>query len=182
MHVSLDGFVAGGNGEMDWIKLGDEMWEYVETITKAADTALYGEVTYHMMEDYWPTVADKPNATKHDIEHAHWANAASKIVFSKTLQKTNWEGTRIVRDNIAQEMATLKNQPGKNLLMLGSPTLAHSFMELDLIDEFRLNINPIIIGKGKPLFKDVGKKINLKLFAEKKFENGVLALQYERIQ
>jgi dihydrofolate reductase len=182
MHVSLDGFVCGPNGEMDWIKLGDEMWDYVTTITDAADTALYGQVTYHMMEDYWPTAADKPNATKHDIEHAHWVNAASKIVFSKTLQKTNWEGARIVRANIAEEMATLKNQPGKNLLMLGSPTLAHSFMELDLIDEFRLNINPIVIGKGKPLFKDIGKKIDLKLIAEKKFENGVLALRYDRIK
>src|ERR1700691_6152743 len=108
MHVSLDGFVAGPKGEMDLIQLGDEMWEYVETITAASDTALYGEVTYHMMEEYWPTAAERPGATKHDIEHGRWANAATKIVFSKTLTKTNWEGTRIVRDNIAAEMQKLK--------------------------------------------------------------------------
>jgi dihydrofolate reductase len=179
MHVSLDGFVAGPKGEMDWIQLGDEMWEYVETITAASDTALYGEVTYHMMEDYWPTAAERPGATKHDIEHGRWANAATKIVFSKTLTKTNWEGTRIVRDNIAAEMQKLKAEPGKNLLMLGSPTLAHSFMNLGLFDELRLNINPVVLGEGKPLFKDVKNKINLKLTDEKAFSTGVAALNYQ---
>jgi dihydrofolate reductase len=179
MHVSLDGFVAGPQGEMDWIKLGDEMWEYVETITGSADTALYGEVTYHMMEEYWPTAAERPGATKHDIEHGKWANAATKIVFSKTLTQTNWVGTRIVRDDIVTEIQKLKAEQGKNLLMLGSPTLAHSFMDLGLFDELRLNINPIILGEGKPLFKDIKTKINLKLAGEKTFSTGVVALNYE---
>jgi dihydrofolate reductase len=163
MHVSLDGFVCGPNGEMDWIMLGDEMWDYVTKITDSADIALFGEVTYHMMEDYWPTAADKPNASKHDIE-VHWA------------------GARIVRDHIVEEMQKLKDLPGKNLLMLGSPSLAHSFMELGLIDEYRLNINPLVIGSGKLLFRDIKQKMNLKLIGEKTFSTGVVALHYDLIK
>ena len=87
MHVSLDGFVAGVNGEMDWIRLGDEMWSYVESITNEADTAIYGEVTYHMMEEYWPHAAEMPNASEHDIAHGRWANMATKLVFSTTLKR-----------------------------------------------------------------------------------------------
>jgi dihydrofolate reductase len=182
MHVSLDGFVCGPNGEMDWIQLGDEMWDYVTDITNSADTALFGEVTYHMMEDYWPTAAQKPGASKHDIDHAKWVNNASKIVFSKMLQEVHWDGTRIVRNHIAEEMRKLKEQPGKNLLMLGSPGLAHSFMELGLIDEYRININPVVIGAGKALFKNIKEKMNLKLAGEKTFSTGVVALHYELIK
>jgi dihydrofolate reductase len=180
MHVSLDGFVAGPNGEMDWIKLGDELWDYVESVTNSADSALYGAVTYDMMESYWPTAGEKPGATKHDIKHARWANSASKYVFSKSLEKTAWENTTIIHDNIAEEMAKLKSQPGKNLLMLGSPSLAHSFMQLGLIDEFRLNINPVVIGAGKPLFKDIKDRLNLTLVESKALSSGVVALRYDK--
>jgi dihydrofolate reductase len=182
MHLSLDGFVCGPNGEMDWIQLGDEMWDYVTEITDSSDTALFGEVTYHMMEDYWPTAAEQPHATKHDIDHAKWANAVDKIVFSKNLQELHWNGTRIVRDHIAEEMQKLKEESGKNLLMLGSPSLAHSFMELGLIDEYRLNINPVVIGSGKLLFRDIKEKMNLKLIGEKTFNTGVVALHYDLIK
>ena len=182
MHLSLDGFVCGPNGEMDWIKLGDEMWDYVTDITNSADTALYGEVTYHMMEDYWPTAGEKPGATKHDIDHAAWANKVSKIVFSKNLQEVHWDGTRIVRENIAEEMQKLKEVPGKNLLMIGSPGLAHSFIELGLIDEYRLNINPVVLGAGKPLFRDSKEKMNLKLIGERTFNTGVIALHYDSVK
>jgi dihydrofolate reductase len=175
MHVSLDGFVCGPNGEMDWIMLGDEMWDYVTKITDSADIALFGEVTYHMMED-------KPNASKHDSDHAKWANTVEKIVFSKTLQEVHWAGARIVRDHIVEEMQKLKDLPGKNLLMLGSPSLAHSFMELGLIDEYRLNINPLVIGSGKLLFRDIKQKMNLKLIGEKTFSTGVVALHYDLIK
>src|SRR3979409_1602991 len=86
MHTSLDGFVAGPNGEMDWIKVDDEMFEYVGKRTNGADTALYGRVTYQMMEGDWPTAADRPNATKHDIEHSRWYNKVAKIVLSRTMR------------------------------------------------------------------------------------------------
>ena len=181
MHVTLDGFVAGPEGQMDWIKLDNELWDYVTEITDAADSALYGAHTYKMMEDYWPTAGQKPNASQHDIDHAKWANNAHKYVFSKTLQETNWDDhTTIVHDDILAEITKLKAQPGKNLLMLGSPSLAHSFMQLGLIDEYRLNVNPVIIGAGIPLFKDIPEKMNLTLGGTKAFASGVVGLHYDK--
>jgi dihydrofolate reductase len=96
MHVSLDGFVAGPNREMDWIRFDDELVDDVAELTATADTALFGRVTYQMMEGYWPTAADSPTATKHDIDHARWVNHAPKLVFSRTLEKVEWENSRIV--------------------------------------------------------------------------------------
>ena len=135
MHISLDGFAAGPNGEMDWIRVDDEMFDDGGQLTATADTALYGRVTYQMMAGYWPTAADSPDASKHDIEHGHWANAATKLVFSRTLTTVEWENSRLVRDNIAEEIRKLKTEPGKNLLMIGSIRTAHTFMQLGLIDE-----------------------------------------------
>jgi dihydrofolate reductase len=181
MHVSLDGFVAGPNGEMDWIKLDDSLWDYVNTITAAADTALYGAKTYSLMENYWPTAAEQPHATKHDIDHGQWANKVQKLVFSKSLKETDWQNTTIIRNDIAEEIAKLKEQSGKNLLMLGSPKLAQSFMKLGLIDEFRLNVNPVVIGAGISLFHDVQQPINLALMGTTTFDTGVVGLHYETI-
>jgi dihydrofolate reductase len=178
MHVSLDGFVAGPNGEMDWIRLDDELFDDVNEITATADTALYGRVTYQMMEAYWPTAADSPTATRHDIEHSRWANQALKLAFSRTLERTEWQNTRIVRDDISAEIARLKQQPGKNLLMIGSPSLAHTFTRLGLIDEYRLNVNPVVLGRGIPLFADLADRVNLQLVDSKTYPFGVVGLHY----
>lgn len=178
MHVSLDGFVAGPNGEMDWIKFDDELWDYVNKITDRSDTALFGAVTYKMMESYWPTAAEKPNATKHDIDHANWVNTAKKFVFSKGSIDTTWQNTEIVHTVDPKEIQKLKASSGKDILMIGSPTLAHSFMDLGLIDEYYLNVNPVVIGNGKPLFKDIKKKMELTLLSAKKFTVGVVGLHY----
>src|ERR1044072_7028704 len=86
MHVSLDGFVTGPNGEMNWIKVDDEIFDYAGERTSKSDTALYGRVTWELMEGYWPTAADKPNASKHDIEHSTWYNKVDKVVLSKTME------------------------------------------------------------------------------------------------
>ncbi|MEP6596307.1 MAG: dihydrofolate reductase family protein [Ginsengibacter sp.] len=179
MHTSLDGFVAGPNGEMDWIIFDEELADDVGKITGSADTALYGRITYQMMESYWPTAADSPTATKHDIEHAEWANNALKIVFSRSLEKTGWKNTKIVRDNIVEEISNMKTQPGKNLLLIGSAGIAHTFMEHNLIDEYRINVNPVILGAGIPLSKNINNKINLKLVQSKTFDCGVVAVHYE---
>ena len=119
MHVSLDGYVAGPKGEMDWIELGDDMWDIVNGITDTADTAIFGGVTYGMMESYWPTAAEKPDASQHDKDHSKWVNAATKIVFSKTREKSDWAGTTILHDIVPADIQKMKEQPGKNLLMLG---------------------------------------------------------------
>ena len=178
MHMSLDGYVGGPNGELDWISLDEEIWDYVSAITDTADTALYGEKTYRLMEDYWPTAADEPDASRHDKEHGEWVNSARKLVFSTTRQSTNWANTRIVRADVAGAIAELKAGAGKNLLMFGSPTLAQYFMRSGLLDELYLTVNPVILGGGKPLFRSDGARLPLELKASKAFTSGVVGLHY----
>jgi dihydrofolate reductase len=180
MHVSLDGFVAGPNGEMDWIRFDDQLVDDVAELTDTADTALFGRVTYQMMAGYWPTAADSPDATKHDIDHARWVNQAPKLVFSRTLKSAEWQNSRIVRDNFPEEIARLKAQPGKNLLMIGSTTTAHTFMQLGLIDEYRINVNPVVLGSGSPLFAEIKDTINLQLVSAKAYASGVVGLHYQK--
>jgi dihydrofolate reductase len=180
MHVSLDGYVAGPNGEMDWIRFDDQIVDDVDALTDAADTALFGRTTYQMMEGYWPTAADSPTATKHDIDHARWVNNVPKLVFSRTLEKVEWANSRIVRDNIPEEIARLKQQPGKNLLMIGSTATAQEFMRLGLIDEYYLNVNPVVLGSGAPLFAGLRSALSLQLVQAKTYESGVVGLHYRR--
>ena len=104
MHTSLDGFVAGLNGEMDWINLDDAMFDFVGTMTDQADTALYGRVTYEMMQSYWPTAGEQPNATKHDIEHSTWYNKVSKVVLSKTIHETGLHNTKVIGDQLSDNI------------------------------------------------------------------------------
>jgi len=180
MHVSLDGFAAGPNGEIDWIYLEDELFEDIHNIVRNADTALYGRVTYQLMRSYWSTAAKSPKATKHDIDHANWVNPAVKIVFSKTLNETDWQNTRIVKNDAAEELLDLKKRPGKNMILFASPSLASTFMSQDLIDEYWFNINPIILGRGRPMFKDVSGVHKMKLLGSKTYKNGVVNLHYGR--
>ena len=178
MHTSLDGFVAGPKGEMDWIIVDEEMFDYAGARTNEADTALYGRVTYEMMESYWPTAADQPGATKHDIEHSTWYNKVTKIVLSKTMKGANLPNTKIISDNIANEITQLKQAPGKEIIIFGSPTAAHLLIAENLIDDYWLFINPILLGKGIPLFKDVRNIIKLKLKETIPFAAGVVCLHY----
>jgi dihydrofolate reductase len=181
MHTSLDGFVAGPNGEMDWINVDDEIFEYAGGRTDESDTALYGRVTYEMMEGYWPTAGDQPNASKHDIEHSKWYNHVSKVVLSRSWRGKNLKNTTIISDNLLTKITALKHQIGnKDILIFGSPTAVHSLIELDLIDEFWLFVNPVLLGSGIPLFSNVKEKTKLNLLENKSFTSGVVCLHYER--
>ena len=180
MHTSLDGFISGLNGEMNWIKFDDEMFDFVGTMTDKADTALYGRVTYEMMQNYWPKAGEQPNATKHDIEHSRWYNNISKIVLSKTMSESGQNNTKIINDYLADEINKIKQEKGKNILIFGSPTASHSLLNKGLIDEFWLFVNPIILGKGVPLFKGGNEDIKLKLIENKIFPCGVIALHYSK--
>src|SRR5262245_38911235 len=179
MHISLDGFAAGPNGELDWISYDQELEKYAEGIVSTVGSPLYGRVTYQLMESYWPSVLKNPAATQHEIAHARWLENVEKIVFSKSLAKVEWNNTRLIKDNIVEEVSKLKQQPGKDLVIFGSPSLAHSFMELDLIDGYRLTVNPVILGSGIPLFKDVKHRRNLKLLESKTLNSGVITVHYE---
>jgi len=178
MHTSLDGFVAGLNGEMDWINIDDTMFDFVATMTDKADTALYGRVTYEMMQSYWPTAGEQPNASKHDKVHSAWYNKVSKVVLSKTISEKGLDNTRVIDDQLADNINKIKKQDGKNILIFGSPTASHSLLSEGLIDEFWLFVNPVLLGHGIPLFKGVTEMTKLKLIETKIFSCGVIALHY----
>jgi dihydrofolate reductase len=180
MHTSLDGFVAGPNGEMNWISVSDELFDYVATMTDNADTALYGRVTYEMMQSYWPTAAEQPNASKHDKEHSAWYSKVAKIVLSKTISEEGLDNTTVISEGLADHINKIKNQEGKDILIFGSPRASHSLLAQGLIDEFWLFVNPILLGEGIPLFKDVPEMTKLKLIETKTFSSGVIALHYAR--
>lgn len=178
MHISLDGFVAGPNGEMNWIKVDEELFDHVGKRISETGTALYGRVTYDMMEGYWPTAGDELDASKHDIEHSAWYKKAHKIVLSKTLQGKDLPNTTIISDNVAERLNEIKQQEGSEILLFGSPTATHALMEQGLIDGYWLFVNPVILGEGIPLFKGVKGKTSLKLVGTRQFTNGVTELNY----
>lgn len=178
MHISLDGFVAGINGEMNWIKINEEIFDHVEKRINKTDAALYGRVTFEMMENYWPTAADKPTATKHDIEHSKWYSKSQKLVLSNTLKEENFKNTKIIGENFEDEINKIRHQPGTEILLFGSPTATHSLINLNLIDGYWLFVNPIILGQGIPLFKDVKQTTKLNLVNTRQFNCGVTELNY----
>jgi len=182
MHISLDGFVAGPNREMDWIKVDEEIFDYVGKRISHGDTALYGRVTYQMMESYWPTAGDKPTATKHDIEHSKWYSKVHKVVLSHTMKDEGLTNTEIIGDNLSDRINELKQRRdggSEEILLFGSPTATHSLMQQNLIDGFWLFVNPIILGKGVSLFAAIKDKIKLKLLpATRQFTCGVTELNY----
>ena len=181
MHLSLDGFVAGPNGEMNWIKADEEIFEHVGRRISKSNTALYGRVTYRMMEDYWPGAADKSNASQHDIQHSAWYKKVHKVVLSKTLNGTNLVNTTIISDNLSGEINAIKQLDdggSEDILLFGSPTATHSLIEQNLIDGYWLFVNPVILGKGIPLFTNIRDKIKLELLNTRPFTCGVTELNY----
>ncbi|MBS1600558.1 MAG: dihydrofolate reductase family protein [Bacteroidetes bacterium] len=181
MHVSLDGYVAGPNGEMNWIIYDEELRNYVSNKLKTINTVMYGRITYEMMAGYWPKAAANPNASSYDIEHGNWINAAPKIVFSKTMKKAEWNNTMVISENIPEEMNKLKqSDSGKDIVIIGSVDAANYLVKHDLIDEFWIDINPIILGGGKPLFQDSGAMKKLELAGVREFKSGVVGFDYIR--
>src|SRR5687767_14149817 len=126
VQTSLDGFVGVPNGEFDNFIGGEENLEFVCSITDDADAALLGRVSYQLLDSEWPTAASKPEAPKNVIKYSNWYNSVSKFVLSRSLKNNNSANTYIISENIEQEINYLKQQPGKNILIFGSPTAAHS--------------------------------------------------------
>jgi dihydrofolate reductase len=178
MHISLDGFVAGPNGEMNWIKVDEEIFDFVGQRINKGDTAMYGRVTYQMMENYWPTAGDKPDASKHDIEHSRWYGRVHKVVLSRTMKDAGLSNTTIISDNLADSINEIKQQGDSEILLFGSPTATHALIQQNLVDGYWLFVNPIVLGTGIPLFTDIPEKIKLNLLSTRSFSNGVTELNY----
>jgi dihydrofolate reductase len=184
MHISLDGFVAGPNGELDWTRADAEIDNEMPEMLRTADTVLIGRGLYQGFASYWPSYPmTDPSKAKGEIEFAKWIIQAHKVVFSRTLEKVEWSNARLVHVNddgdIANEVAKLKQQPGKNFLLFGGVRMAQTFAQLGLIDEYRLLVQPKVLGSGKPLFTDIRNRINLKLVSAKSFKVGAVMLQYQ---
>lgn len=180
MHLSLDGFAADANGGINWVAYNDEVADDVHQLIEQVDTAIYGRTTYQMMAGYWPTVLTKENAQPGELHHAQWVEAAYKVVFSTTLDKVEWNNAHLARGDVAGEIARLRQQPGKDMMIFGSPILSHEFMRLGLIDEYRLTISPVILGQGVPYFQKVEAAVPLKLTLDKTYANGLMMVHYVR--
>lgn len=178
MHISLDGFVAGPNGEMDWIKVDEEIFDHVGKRISETDTALYGRVTYQMMEAYWPNAGKAPTASKHNMQHSAWYNKSQKVVLSKTLKDADLTNTKIIGEYVADRINELKGGTGSEILLFGSPTATHSLIQQKLVDGYWLFVNPIILGQGIALFKNSNERTVLKLLSVQQFTLGVTELNY----
>jgi dihydrofolate reductase len=179
MHLSLDGFAAGPNGELDFLTYDEEIAQWAGQLMKTVGSPVYGRTTYQLMESYWPTVLTNPNASKQALAHAQWVENIPKIVFSKTLKEATWNNTRLVKENIAGEVGKLKQEPGKDLVIFGSPGLSADMMNLGLIDEYKFTVHPVILGNGISVFKNNSTKSKLKLLESITLKSGVVTLHYE---
>jgi dihydrofolate reductase len=178
MSVSLDGFIEAPNGDLSWSYIDEELHRHFNDLEAMVDINFYGRRLYETMAAFWPTADEDPSAPQYVIEYAQiWKNMP-KIVFSSTLDQVGWN-SRLVRGNIAEEVNQLKEQPGK-YLSVGGAGLASSFMQLGLIDEFRLYFHPVVLGRGKPMFHELKDKINLQLVETHTFGSGVVLLSYQR--
>jgi dihydrofolate reductase len=164
---------------MDWIRFNDELFEWVGTYTEEAGTAIYGRKTWEMMDAYWPTAGDGPNASKHDRDHSAWYNRVEKIVISRTLHGQAREKTKFIGHDIAAEVSVLKGEGEGRILMFGSASVAQALLRHSLVDEFWLFINPVILGKGIALFDGSQEHALLALRNVKEFQDiGVTGLNY----
>jgi len=175
MMVSLDGFYEGKNGDISWHNADNEEFnQFAVQQTSEADMLLFGRKTYELMASYWPTEAAK----RDDPTVAGLMNDLPKIVISRTLEKVEWENTRLVKENIAEEIAQLKGQPGKDIAILGSSELTVFLTRQGLVDEYRIMVNPVALGDGKSLFKGMENKLNLKFINSRIFRSGNVLLYY----
>jgi dihydrofolate reductase len=175
MGVSLDGFIAGPDGEIDWSAPDEELHRFHNQQTRETGAHLLGRRLYEVMT-YWETAEENPSLPEHELEFARIWKDLPKIVFSKTLEKVEGNA-RLVRDGVAEEVAKLKEQPGRDLAV-GGAGLASSLIKLGLVDEYRLFVSPVVLGGGTPYFPPLDERIDLELVETRTFGSRVVYLRY----
>ena len=175
MMVSLDGCIEGPSEDLNWHVWDGEMDRYMIGFFDRVDTILFGRKTYQLMESFWPT----PASAAEDHTIADRMNNLPKIVYSRTLGNADWNNSTLVNEVDAGDVSKLKQQPGKDMVIFGGAGLAASFMQLGLIDEFQLIVNPVILGDGNPLFKGSAEQLRLKLVDSTPFDCGNVVLRYK---
>ncbi len=174
MMVSLDGYYEGPNHDINWHTVDEDFNTFAIDQLNTVDAIIFGRATYEGMYSYWPT----PEALANDALVASYMNNMPKIVISRTLDKAEWQNTRLIKDNVAEELTALKQQPGKDLIIFGSGDLTVSLADLGLIDEYRIMVAPVALGAGKPLFTGLQRKLDLKLIKSTTFRSGNVLLYY----
>jgi len=177
-HISLDGFMAGPGGDMSFVVFDDELADHTYPLIGSVDLAVYGRVTYEMMEGYWPTAGDAPDASAHTKSHARWYNGVKKIVASRTLAASKNPNLRVVGDDIVGALRAEKQKAGGDIMIFGSPTLTRALAAADVVDEWRLSLQPVIVGGGLPLFGGKEARSKLELRSSKTFRSGVVATHH----
>ncbi len=177
--VSVDGFFAGVDGNIDWHNVDDEFNKFAIEQLKEFQTILFGRTTYQMFESFWPAALKDPKTSEDDRKVAQNINDLEKIVFSSTLKKVTWNNSKILESIDSEKIKKLKQESRKDMVIFGSGTIVQAMANLNLIDEYRLMINPIILGQGKPMFKDMKDIVNLKLISTRTFKNGNVLLCYQ---
>ncbi len=177
-HISLDGFMASLDGKMDFISFNDELADHTYPLIKSADLAVYGRVTYQLMETYWPTAGDASDADAHTKTHARWYKGVNKIVASRTLPASKDPRVSVVGDDIAGAVRREKEKAGGDIMIFGSPSLTRTLTAADLVDEWRLSVHPVILGDGLSLFPESEKRTKLELRVSRTFSTGVIAAHY----
>ncbi len=176
VQITVDGFIAGPNGEMDWITFdwSDDLKKYVGAITEPVDTIVLGR---NLAQGFIPHWASRPAGE--DPASIDKFNNTPKVVFSKTLQTTAWENTRLAKGDLATEINNLKRQPGGDIIAYGGATFVSSLIKEGLIDAFYLFVNPVAIGNGMAIFRGLDAKQNLTLVESIAFDCGVVGLHYQ---
>ena len=184
MHVSLDGFVCGLQDEMDWTTMDDDkMGEFlILDLQKTVDTMLVGRILYQGFEQFWPTVPGNPKSRPELVEFSHWMADTPKVVFSNTLKEVKWKNSSLAGQDPSNTVQRMKQEPGGDMVIFGGASLAAHFVKNDLIDEYRFKLEPVVLGKGKSLYKDITDRIKLRLIKSKIFDSGVAGLYYEPIK
>jgi len=173
--ITLDGFFAGPAGEIDWHQVDDEFNQYAIDQLQEAGGLIFGRVTYQLMASYWPT----PQALQDDPQVAEKMNSLPKFVASRTLQDVEWSNTRLLKGDATEELSRLKAAPGADLFIFGSANLAAGLMKKSLIDEYRLIVNPVVIGKGIPMFQNPHLPQRFRLARTRAFRNSNVLLVYQ---
>jgi dihydrofolate reductase len=178
--VSLDGFIAGPGGEMDWVgeNYDQAMGRYETDLIAAADTLLLGRVTYQSFAGSWPHVPDNPDASEGEKGYARLLNAMRKIVFSRTLEQAEWNNSLLRKALVPAEIEQLKSEPGRAILVYGSASLVQALTDYGLVDEYQVLVHPLILGGGKALFQGVKGCTKLRLVDSKTHPSGVVVLCY----
>src|SRR5262249_28324909 len=177
---TLDGYIAGPNGEMEWVGeiYDDAMGRYESDLVSAADTLLLGRVTYESFAGSWPHVPDKPDAPESEKAYARMLNEMRKVVFSRTLERAEWNNSTLLREVTPEAIEQLKREPGRDMLIYGSASLVQELTRLGLIDEYQVLVHPLILGDGKPLFGGLTDPVKLRLVSSVAHPSGVRVLTY----